>query len=161
MQPTDWNDKSYLHKDGGFPRLKKHYASFRIVTTDEEVAKWRGSDTCRWYSSSSKRFDELHNIIQDVWRERYAKYLTTLPELTDEETKPLIDIMDVMKKRMEEPVKNTYKFPYKAAVIGRDQAIEFITKEHTIVGFEAVDFEDLQYVCQAIKEKIQRDGKNI
>jgi hypothetical protein len=95
VQPLGWDKDEYLFlKDGilnsttveptnDFHSLTDWFKKFThdyffLVTTDEDVAKWRYTQ-----GKFSTTFIELGEVTQSYWRDEYATYLTTLPELTE------------------------------------------------------------------------------
>jgi hypothetical protein len=58
-------------------------STYRIYTTDEDVAKWRETHKEIELIKPLKQFQYLDKERKDFWRNLYNLHLTTLPELTE------------------------------------------------------------------------------
>lgn len=229
VQPIDddWSKDDYAYlKDGDFWSKKRNVAlqngwtikewleegeidgkknTYRLVTTDEDVAKWRETQ-----GKFGTTFIELGEVTQSYWRDEYASHLATLPELTEgkqgetfdpnkvanfksttdatpiqpsatvsdevigkwNDNTPHKQSFDYLSSEQKELVRQAYhkahekveqkveapqayKFPYKLAVHDNFN-LQFVSPENVVVRMGDLDGEDLQFICEAINEKLNR-----
>jgi len=150
---------------------------YRLVTTDEDVAKWYENVQSDW------TWNDLDSGIKAHWRKQYAAHLTTLPELTEGETETCefkqpdkiwvgasfdelkeVGVLKLTDEGFKKEVPNpeapqAYKFPYTKTFIFEDKllGLDLSDKLHTIC-YEILENEmDVhKYICEAINEKLNR-----